>query len=212
MELAEGHDLTVVIVDDDPMVRQNLSRLIGSMVGIRIVGECGDGKSAVQMVAELAPDVVLLDIVMPAMDGRQVARELVRRGVASRILALTALNDGHAGEDMLAAGATSVLSKAIRRDMLEAAVRATAEGSGVTSVAMAPRSIDRSALSQLKAEEREVLELLVAGMSNEEISRRTYVSVATVKKRIARLQGALGATGRVQLAVAGARLGLGQKN
>lgn len=184
-------ELSVVIADDDPMVQDNLKTIIAAMPGITVVATASTGEEAIEATKRTQPDVVLMDLAMPVLDGVAATREITQRIPHVRVLALTALEDADRGQAAMAAGASSLLSKAVRRDLLEAAIRSTAAGLGVVSASATRQNWKVTTTGQtprLTDPELETLRLVVDGLGNEEISNMTFSSLATVKKRILGLQ------------------------
>ena len=210
--------ISVVLVDDDPMVRAALSMILGGAPEITVVAEAGDGRQAVSMVTQHRPDVVLMDIRMPRMDGLAATKELVRAGSPSRVIVLTTFD---ADDDVLRAlrhGADGFLLKDTPPDRLVEAVRLVAAGSSILSPSVTSQVLEsvrdaaarntnaseasaRDRLSGLTQRELEVARAVGAGCSNAEISRRLHLSVATVKAHVGRILDKLDADNRVQIAI-----------
>jgi DNA-binding NarL/FixJ family response regulator len=202
--------LRVVIADDQPMMRAGFKAVLESAGDIVVVAEASTGEEAVRAATEQAPDVVLMDIRMPVMDGIEATRRLPRQ----RVLILTTFGLDEYIIDALRAGASGFLLKdAPTREVL-AAVRAVAAGDAVLSAAVTRRLLDQvarrlpAAVSQLPdslvaltEREREVLRMLAAGLSNAEIAAALVVSEATVKSHVSHLLGKLGLRDRVQAVI-----------
>ena len=202
---------TVVLVDDQPMVRAGL-RLILELEGVDVLGEAGDGREALEVVERLDPDVVLMDVRMPRLDGIEATRRLVEQGARSRVLVLTTFDlDVHV-YDALRAGAAGFLLKDVTSDRLVAAVEATAAGETPLAPTVLRRVVDQFVtrrpdgardprLERLSERELEVLGLVGAGLSNGEIADRLVISVATVKTHVRHLLAKLDLRDRVQAVV-----------
>ncbi|MCT1617720.1 MULTISPECIES: response regulator [Janibacter] len=210
--------ISVVLVDDDAMVRTALSMILGAAPEITVVGQAEDGRQALSVIAEHSPDVVLMDIRMPRLDGLAATDALVRSGSPSKVVVLTTFD---ADDDVMRAlqhGADGFLLKDTPPDRIVEAVRLVAAGQSIlspsvtagvlASVRDARRAGDDSArqaardrLAALTDRELEVAQAVGAGMSNAEISRELYLSVATVKAHLGRILDKLGADNRVQVAI-----------
>lgn len=210
--------ISVVLVDDDAMVRTALAMILGGDPAITVVGQADDGRAGLSVIAEHSPDVVLMDIRMPRMDGLAATEELVRSGSPSKVIVLTTFD---ADDDVLRAlqhGADGFLLKDTPPDRLVEAVRLVAEGQSILSPSVTTRVLEtvrsasrrgaddsqvaaRDRLAALTDRELEVAKAVGAGWSNAEISRRLYLSVATVKAHVGRILDKLGADNRVQVAI-----------
>lgn len=209
---------SVVVVDDQDMVRQGL-RLILELAGIDVVGEARDGAEAVAVVAAHQPDVVLMDLRMPGMDGVEATRCIVADGSA-RVLALTTFDVDEHVVDALRAGAVGFLLKDVTSDGLVDAVRRTAAGESVVAPAVLARMMDHFAtrpplplseppgFADLSTREREVLAMIGAGRSNAEIAEALVISMATVKTHVRHLFAKLDLRDRAQAVVAARDAGL----
>lgn len=208
-EQARSGELQVVIADDDDLLRDGLVALVDSMPGLTLAAAVSDGVEAVEATRRLRPHVVLMDVAMPKMNGIDATRLITKEVPETHVLALTSLGDAENARAMLAAGAVGYLTKALRRDLLESSIREAACGRGVVSTSLATR-LGRAteAAPDLGDGERAVLALLGDGLTNEAIARKLYISVPTVKKRVASLQQKLHATNRVTIAVRATQLGL----
>jgi len=201
----------VLIADDQPMVRSCLRVILEAESDITIVAEAGDGAEAVELAERLRPDVVLMDIRMPRMDGIAATRRLVAGPVPVEVLVLTTFDVDEHVDDALRAGAVGYLLKDAATDQLVRAVRLCAEGKSLLAPSVTRRLIERLSSSQprasrrgfeeLTAREREVLVLLARGLSNAEIAAHLYVSQTTVKSHVGHLLAKLGVRDRVQAVV-----------
>jgi DNA-binding NarL/FixJ family response regulator len=201
--------MTVLIVDDHPVVRQGLRVLLEVQDGIDVTGEAADGEEALAQAAALAPDVILLDLKLPGMDGIAVLRALRDRGVVSRILVLTSGNDPAQVGLALRSGASGFLYKDVDPDALIRAIRAVNDGNTLLAPAAAGSLVPSSwagpgrpaGWGALTAREREVLREIARGLSNREIARRLHVSEKTVKTHVSSVLAKLGVQDRTQAAV-----------
>ena len=204
--------ITVLIADDHPVVRQGLQVLLSVTGDIEVVGEAADGGQAVAMAAELNPDVILLDLKLPVMDGIAVLRELRDSGRGVRALVLTSAPDRTLVPLAVQAGAAGFLYKDVDPDALVRAIRSVhdghmllapdAAGSLLRSGAAAPAV---QGIGALTAREREVLAQIADGRSNREIARLLRVSEKTVKTHVSSVLAKLGVSDRTQAALLAVR-------
>lgn len=205
----------VLLVDDDPLVRAGLAMILGSAEDLEVVGEAGDGADAVEAVRRHRPDVVLMDIRMPRLDGLAATSAVVRLSPAPKVVVLTTFDLDDYVFRALEAGASGFLLKDTPpRDLVEA-VRVVAAGEAMLSPSVTRRLIGhfaaagvdtrrRAALKRLEAlteREREVLLCVARGRSNAQIGRELYMSEATVKAHVSRMLTKLDAANRVQVAI-----------
>jgi DNA-binding NarL/FixJ family response regulator len=207
--------IRVLVVDDDALVRAGLSMVLGGVEEIAIVGEATDGNEVAQAVAKHEPDVVLMDIRMPGMDGLAATELLRARDGAPEVIVLTTFEVGDDVLRALRAGASGFLLKDTPPADIVRAVRAVAAGEPMLSPTVTRRLMDhvtegrigdrqrraREQLGRLTEREREVAVALGLGKSNAEISRELYMSVATVKAHVSRLLEKLEFNNRVQIAL-----------
>ncbi|WP_238007440.1 response regulator transcription factor [Dactylosporangium sp. AC04546] len=202
----------VVLVDDQPLIRSALRVLIADAEDLVVVGEAGTGDEAVALVAREAPDVVVMDIRMPGMDGIEATRRIVASGAAARVLVLTTFDDDEYVYGALRAGASGFVVKDMALDDILGAVRVVAGGDAIVAprvtrllvshfVSDEPATAPRRVLDQITEREREVLTLIGQGRSNHEIADDLHITVATVKAHVARLLTKLDARDRVQLVI-----------
>ena len=187
--------IRVLLVDDQELVRTGLRGILREAFGFEVAGECADGGEVPAAVAALAPDVVLMDVRMPFVDGVQATRELRRRDDSPPVLALTTFDDEEVLAGMLRAGAAGFVLKGVPAEDLQRAVRAVAEGSAwldpaVTARVLAiyrtapPAAAASAGLDALTGREREVLALIGRGKTNGEIAAELFVSEGTVKTHV----------------------------
>lgn len=202
----------VLIADDQRLVRAGLRMLCESAEAIEVVAEAADGAQAVRLAAELTPDVILMDLRMPGVDGITATRQVISGRPESKILIITTFDDDDHLYPALAAGAAGFLVKDTAPADLVDAIRRTASGDFTMSPHLLARLVSRaidtrpsgpSGRVPLTAREEDVLPLVVEGLSNQEIADRLHLGVTTVKTHVANLMGKLGAQNRVQLAVFG---------
>jgi NarL family two-component system response regulator LiaR len=200
--------VTVVIVDDHPMVREGLKTFLGLTPQVEVVGEAGSVEEALGLVRELAPRVVLCDLVLPGRSGAAAIRALADASPRSRIVVLTSFGDGDRAQEALRAGATSYLLKTVSPEDLVSAIQLAAHGRAVLDSApvATPRRLPSG--EELTPREQEVLELMGQGLDNRDIAARLVISVKTVKTHQSRIYEKLGVGDRTQAVVAGAVLGL----
>lgn len=190
----------IVVVDDHPVVRDGVASMLAAVPDFVVVGDADSGPAAVELAADLAPDVVVMDLRMPGGSGVDAVRELAHRRVRSAVLVLTTYDTDSDIVAAIEAGATGYLLKDAPVDQLIAAVRATAAGETFLSPAVAARLAShvraprRAAV--LSSREREVLALVAEGTSNREIARALFVSEATVKTHLVHVYDKLGAGDR----------------
>ncbi|GGP52744.1 response regulator [Streptomyces sindenensis] len=198
-----ARNVSLVVVDDHPVVRDGLRGMFTAAPGFEVLGEAANGVDALAVVAELDPDVVLMDLRMPGGGGVAAIAELTRRGARSKVLVLTTYDTDSDTLPAIEAGATGYLLKDAPREELFAAVRAAADGRSVLSPAVASRLMTRvrtpapdPAATSLSAREREVLVLVARGTTNREIAAELFISEATVKTHLTHVFAKLGAKDR----------------
>jgi DNA-binding NarL/FixJ family response regulator len=204
----------VLVVDDHTLVRQSVSKAVAMEPGIEVVGEASDGPSALAAAVRLAPDLVVLDIAMPGIDGLAVAEHLRRDQPQIRILFLSMHDDDDSLQRALALGAAGFVSKSASIEQLLEALRAVRDGGSYLSANVASRVMDLAAGRRqgdgvgLTAREREILELLVAGNRPGEIGQALFLSVKTVKNHLTSVYQKLGVETGAQAVAEAYRRGL----
>jgi DNA-binding NarL/FixJ family response regulator len=202
--------IRVVLVDDQAMVRTGLRMVLAAEPDIDVVGEAADGAAGVRVVTELQPDVVLLDVRMPGMDGLEAARRILAADLPTRVIVLTTFDEDEYVAAALRAGVSGFLLKVAPPEDLVVAVRTVAAGQGLLDPAVTLRVIESFAaapapdplragqLAQLTEREVDVLGLVAAGLTNGEIAARLYLGEATIKTHVSRILLKLGLRDRVQ--------------
>ncbi|CCQ16455.1 putative NarL family two-component response regulator [Rhodococcus sp. AW25M09] len=211
--------ITVVVVDDQELMRMGLNMVLEAQDDIEVVGEASDGAGAIEAVARLAPDVVLMDVRMPGVDGVTATRTITESGSDARVLVMTTFDLDEHVLGALRAGASGFLLKDTPPEDLVSAIRSVAAGDAVVSpkvtkrllsrfVAHTVSTTDASVLDTLTGREREVLMHLATGMSNAEIASVLHLSEATVKTHVGRILTKLNVRDRVQAVVLAYETGL----
>ncbi len=205
--------IRVVLVDDDALMRAGLAAILSSDAGIEVAGEAADGRVALERVREVRPDVVLMDVRMPDLDGIAATREIVANVPDARVVIVTTFEDDDYIFGALTAGASGFLLKRTSPELLLVAIKAVAAGDSLLSPSVTRRVIDRMAtlpsgeavldrrLERLTAREREVLEQLARGLSNAEIAAELVIEESTVKTHVKRVLMKLGLRDRVQAVI-----------
>ncbi|HLU31727.1 MAG TPA: response regulator transcription factor [Acidimicrobiia bacterium] len=191
--------IRIIIADDHPVVRDGLRGLFIGETDIEVVGEVGNGRDAVEMAAALAPDVVLMDLRMPEVDGVSAIRSMADRSIPARVLVLTTFDTDRDVLAAIEAGATGYLLKDAPRDELLRAVRAAARGETVLAPSVGAKLADRvrrPVREALSERELEVLKLVAGGSSNREMAGHLYISEATVKSHLLHIYTKLGVNDR----------------
>jgi DNA-binding NarL/FixJ family response regulator len=210
--------ISVAIADDQPLVRSGLRMILEGEADIEIVGEAADGAAAVALVTSTLPDVLLLDVQMPGVDGLEALSQLTGAGVETRVLMLTTFDLDEYVYRAMRAGASGFLLKDMPGEDIAVAVRQAARGTdALLAPALTRRLVDRytgapqpmsPALDALTARELDVLRLIARGLSNAEIARELFIGETTVKTHVARVLMKLGLRDRVQAVVVAYESGL----
>ncbi|MCY0933096.1 response regulator [Streptomyces sp. H34-S4] len=206
--------IRVLIVDDQMMVREGFSVLLNAMDGIEVVGEAVNGREAIAQVAALKPDVVLMDIRMPEMNGLEATREIVAADTDAKVLVLTTFDLDEYVYQALRAGASGFLLKDASARQLADGVRVVAEGEALLAPSVTKRlitefsklsetrtQVSSAAITELTERETEVLVLIAQGLSNAEIADRLIIAESTIKTHVSRILVKLGLRDRTQAAV-----------
>jgi DNA-binding NarL/FixJ family response regulator len=210
----------VLVVDDDSLMRAGLRAVFSSDDQIEVVGEAGDGRAAIDSAKRLNPDVILMDVRMPEMDGITATREVLQTTPEARVVIVTTFEEDDYVFGALAAGASGFLLKRTGPEELIDAIKTVAAGDALLSPSVTRRVIERMAretplaepdenrLGELTAREREVLELLAAGLTNAEIAERLVIEESTVKTHVKRVLMKLDLRDRVQAVIFAYETGL----
>ncbi|WP_442893281.1 response regulator [Aquipuribacter sp. SD81] len=201
--------MRVVLVDDEAMVRVGLRMVLTAEPDVEVVGEAGDGAEAVDVVTRTSPDVVLVDIRMPRVDGLEASRRLLALPDPPRVVVLTTFDEDEYLAEALRGGVSGFLLKVAPPEQLVAAVRAVAAGGGLLDPTLTPRVIRAfgaaapartraDLVASLTEREKDVLRLVARGLSNAEVAAELYLGEATVKTHVSRLLAKLGLRDRVQ--------------
>jgi len=211
--------IRVLLVDDQELMRMGFRMVLGAQDDLEVVGEAGDGATAVSLAEQLRPDVVLMDVRMPVLDGVEATRRIVEAGTA-RVLVMTTFDLDEYALAALRNGASGFMLKDTPPADLVSAVRAVASGDAVVSPSVTRRLLDRflggsngqlrdpRELDVLTEREREVLVLVARGLSNAEIAQKLFLSEATVKTHVGRILSKLNLRDRVQAVVLAYETGL----
>jgi two-component system, NarL family, response regulator LiaR len=207
--------IRIVVADDHAVVRQGLRSFLGLQEDMEVVGEAEDGEQAVAVTAELCPDVVLIDLVMPGVDGVEAIRRIHALLPATRVVVLTSYADDSKVVPAVRAGAAGYLLKDVQPADLAAAIRTVAAGGGLLDPSVTARVLQEVAAGSppdpgLTAREREVLGLLARGLTNRQIAAELVVSEKTVKTHVSSILGKLGLPDRTQAALYAVREGLAE--
>ncbi|MCX4433735.1 MULTISPECIES: response regulator [Streptomyces] len=213
--------IRVVLADDQQLIRTALRMVIADIEDVEVVGEAADGEEAVTRAEELRPDVVVMDIRMPGVDGIEATRRITTGAGESRVVVLTTFDDDDYVYGALRAGASGFLVKDMAMDDIIGAIRVVAAGDALIAPSVTRRLIQdftsarsfeparpRRDLTAITDREREVLTLVGTGLSNAEIAERLFISVATAKTYLTRLLSKLDARDRVQLVIIAYEAGL----
>ena len=198
--------IQVMIVDDHPVVRNGIRFSLLAFDDIQVLGEAGSGAETLDLCVQLQPDVVLMDLLMPGMNGVETTRTLHKAYPHIKVLALTSFQEGNLVQEALQAGAIGYLLKDVSIDELAHAVRLAAQGLPTLAPAAGRALVQTAAQTpkighDLTEREREVLALLVEGLSNQQVADRLVISPATVKFHISSIRSKLGASSRTEVVI-----------
>ncbi len=209
----------ILICDDQDVVREGLQAILRAAAGLEVVGTASDGAEALELIPSTRPDVVLMDLKMPGMNGIQATREICTHYPAVRVLVLTTYDADEWVFDAIRSGAAGYLLKDTPREQLIEAIKGTSAGKThvdpnvagklFSQVAQSPAAAESSIADRLSEREREVLGLLAHGLSNADIAARLYLSEGTVRNYVSAIFAKLGVTDRTQAAVLALRHRLG---
>ncbi len=196
--------IRVMIVDDHAMLRKGLAVFIMSYGDLKLVGEAANGEEALALCAQIHPDIVLMDLMMPIMDGINATRHIHREYPDIQVIVLTSFGEEMLIKDVLEAGAISYLFKKVSADDLAKAIRAAKDGFStfapeVTKILVQSINQPDPAFQDLTEREREVLALIVKGLGNNEIAETLVISVSTAKSHVGSILAKLGATSRIEV-------------
>ncbi|GCD91380.1 response regulator transcription factor [Nocardioides sp. LS1] len=212
-------NIRVVVADDHQIVRDGLVALLGALDGTEVVGTAADGRDVLHVVAEVAPDVVVMDIQMPELDGIEATRRVTARHPGVRVVMLTMNEDDDTVLSAIRAGASGYLLKGSGAEEVHGAIRAAHAGGMVFGASLAGRVAglfagrrepEQVAFPDLTDRERSVLELLAAGRSNDAIARELYVSSKTVRNAVSSIYTKLHAAGRAEAIIKAREAGFGR--
>jgi len=209
--------IRVLIVDDHKMVQAGLQMLLEGAGDLAVVGTAGGGAAAVELAGDLRPDVILMDLSMPDVDGIQATKAIAASGIDTRVVALTSFAERDRVLAAVDAGAVGFLLKDSEPDDVIAAVRAAANGESpfhprAASALVSVRQVSETPVAKLTAREREVLSLVAEGLANKQIARRLGIKERTVKAHLTRVFAQLGVGDRLQAALWVERHGLARSS
>jgi DNA-binding NarL/FixJ family response regulator len=213
--------IRVLLVDDQALFREALGTLLNAQPSITIVGEAANGDEALRVAERVQPDVILMDLLMPVLDGVAATRELVARGIRGKVIALTTFDDDEYVFEALRAGALGYLLKDVSAQKLVEAIQAAAQGQSFLQPSIAakvvaefarqttPAPAQQPLIEPLTPRELETLRLMVNGYSNKEIAQTLVVTEGTVKNHVTAILGKLGVRDRTQAVLKAKALRLG---
>ncbi|HYF93174.1 MAG TPA: response regulator transcription factor [Symbiobacteriaceae bacterium] len=222
--MSETKRIRIMLVDDQTILRAGLAGLLNRNPDMAVVGEAGNGQEAIEMAERLEPDVILMDVRMPVMDGVHATRELVRRGTRAGIIILTTFDDDEYIYEGISAGARGYLLKDAEYDELSHAIRVVARGEALLQPQVTARVLKefsrlagqaapakpkaRPLAEPLTDRETEVLRLIVSGATNQDIAEQLHIGLGTVKHHVRAVFAKLGARDRVQAVLTAQELDL----
>jgi DNA-binding NarL/FixJ family response regulator len=207
----------VLVADDQALVRSGFRLILETRPDLQIVGEAENGREAVRLALELEPDVILMDVRMPELDGIEATRQIVASGSPARILVLTTFDLDEYVHAAIRAGASGFLLKDVRPNDLVEGIRLVANGNALLGPTVTRRLLERfasdagdagEAVARLTEREREILRLLACGLSNAELAQRLFLGETTVKTHVSSILRKLGVRDRVQAVIAAYDAGL----
>lgn len=216
-EIAVTDPITILLVDDHEVVRQGVRAYLDALPDLAVVGETGSGEEAAHLAAELAPDVILMDLVMPGIDGIEATRKVKSASPRTQVVVLTSYHQDEHIFPALRAGAISYILKDVKMDDLAKAVRRAAQGEATLNPHVAARVIQEvhgarqaevNPFTELTEREMEVLRVIADGMSNSEIAEQLVISENTVKGHVSNILSKLHLADRTQAAVYAWREGI----
>jgi DNA-binding NarL/FixJ family response regulator len=209
--------IRVLLCDDQALVRSGFRMILDARPDLEVVGEAADGLQAVEQIRMLEPDVVVMDVRMPNLDGISATRQIVASGSPARVLILTTFDPDEYVYEAIRAGASGFLLKDVKPEELADAIRVVAAGNALLGASVTTRLLERfgnappaaaPSLEELTEREREILRLVAEGLSNAEIAERLVVSETTVKSHVSSVLRKLGVRDRVQAVIAAYDTGL----
>jgi DNA-binding NarL/FixJ family response regulator len=213
--------VSVLLVDDHPLVRQGLHAVLSAAGDIAVAGEAGDGQAAVELAAELQPDVIIMDLQLPGLHGIDATREIVAQRPGAAVLVLTMFEDDDMVFSAISAGASGYLLKGADGADIIAAVRSAAAGQAVFGAALAQRlrtwfaagpRVTAVPFPQLTPREREILDGVAGGLTNAQIGQQMFLSAKTIANNVSNILAKLQVTERAQAIVAARDAGLGRQS
>lgn len=203
MTISPSQHIRVMLVDDHAMVRRGLATFLKVVDDLQLVGEAGSGEAAIQLCAEVLPDVILMDMVLPMMDGATATRAIRQQFPQVQVIALTSFKEGDLVKNALEAGAIAYLLKDVSADDLVRAIRAAHAGRVTLSPEAAQALVETANQPPVPAldlteREREVLALMVEGLNNTQIAGRLTVGPSTIKSHVSNILSKLGVTSRTE--------------
>jgi DNA-binding NarL/FixJ family response regulator len=210
--------IRVLIADDHPLFRDGMRGLLGSLPDMEVVGEASSGEQAVELAGELQPDVILMDIQMPGINGIEATRAIARESPSVGVIVVTMFEDDDSVFAAMRAGARGYVLKGADQDEILKVIRAVAAGEAhfgpeiarrLMGFFSAPKPTPSEAFPELTAREREVLDLIAKGRNNQEIARHLYLSTKTVRNHISNIFTKLRVADRAQAIVRAREAGLG---
>lgn len=203
MTISSSKPIRVMLVDDHTMVRRGLATFLKVFDDLQLAGEADSGEAAIQLCAEILPDVILMDMVLPLMDGAATTRIIRQKFPQVQVIALTSFKEGELIKKALEAGAIGYLLKDISSDELAQAIRAAHAGRATLSPEAAQALVHNANQPQapgldLTEREREVLSLMIEGLNNTQIAARLTVSASTIKSHVSNILSKLGVTSRTE--------------